>query len=56
MFNTRLILTLLNIKGIGRAIVNNLIKYKLPDDLDEISILNFLQESKYKVKDFLKYL
>lgn len=50
MFNTRLILTLLNIKGIGRAIVNNLIKYKLPDDLDEISILNFLQESKYKVK------
>ena len=50
MFNVILILTLLNIKGIGRKTANNLIKSNLPQDLDCSSIRNFLIENKYKIK------
>ena len=39
MFNERLILTLLNIKGLGRKTVNKILQWKIPDSLREEDLL-----------------
>ena len=50
MFNERLILTLLNIKGLGRKTVNKILQWKIPDSLREEDLLEFLNKSKNYIK------
>lgn len=50
MFNLRLILTLLNIDGLGRKTINKILKYELPRNLEATSILSFLDNCRIDTK------
>ena len=50
MFNVRLVLTLLNINGLGRKTINKILKYELPTNLEATTILHFLNKCKFNIK------
>ena len=54
MYNKELILTLLNINGMGRKTINSLLKESLPKTLDCHNILSFINKNQINRFSFLK--
>lgn len=54
MEKKELILTLLNIKGLGRKTVSNMLRYNVTNNLETSEILNYINLSRQKVKKIPK--